>query len=160
MRHYRVIDILTPWIWKGVSATLQSGRYTLSCPVWRWGSVGARKHTRVFGLIFLLPILWNSMTLTSSSWLIQWSMGEGSYINLFSRSDVTAFHRIHHGWQIGAYEDRSMHGNIRVFLALLSRWLYIMSDRCRSAVSHPSASGKHETLNQCWLDAGPSPTQH
>ena len=28
------------------------------------------------------------------SWLIQWSMGEGSYITLFSPSDVTAFHRI------------------------------------------------------------------
>ena len=39
-------------------------------------------------------ILWNSMTSTSlfsPSWLIQWSMGEGSYITFFSPSDVTAF---------------------------------------------------------------------
>ena len=47
-----------------------------------------------------ITILWNSMTLTSfisPSWLIQWSMGEGSYITLFSPSDVTAFHRMKYG---------------------------------------------------------------
>ena len=31
--------------------------------------------------------------LFSPSWLIQWGMGEGCYITLFSPSDVTAFHR-------------------------------------------------------------------
>ena len=37
---------------------------------------------------------WPRPPLFSPSWLIQWSMGEGSYITLFSPSDVTAFHRI------------------------------------------------------------------
>ena len=45
-------------------------------------------------------ILWNSMTSTFfvfTELLIQWSMGEGSYITLFSQSDVTAFHRMKYG---------------------------------------------------------------
>ena len=29
-------NITSPWIWKGVSATFQSGRYTLSCPRGRY----------------------------------------------------------------------------------------------------------------------------
>ena len=29
-------NISSPWIWKGVSATLSSGRYTLSYPRWRY----------------------------------------------------------------------------------------------------------------------------
>ena len=42
---------------------------------------------------------WPRPLLFSPSWLIQWSMGEGSYITLglFSPSDVTAFHRIKYG---------------------------------------------------------------
>ena len=47
-------------------------------------------------------ILWNSWPrppLFSPSWLIQcqWTMGEGSYITLFSPSDVTVFHRMKYG---------------------------------------------------------------
>ena len=36
--------------------------------------------------------------LFSPSWLIQWNMGEVSYITLFSPSDVAAFHRIVELW--------------------------------------------------------------
>ena len=38
---------------------------------------------------------WPRPPLFSLSWLIQWSMGEGSYITLISPSDITAFHRIY-----------------------------------------------------------------
>ena len=40
---------------------------------------------------------WPRLPLFSPSWLIQWSMGEGSYISLFSPSDVTAFYRMKYG---------------------------------------------------------------
>ena len=40
---------------------------------------------------------WPRPPLFSPSWLIQWSMGEGSYVTLFSLSDVTAFHRMKYG---------------------------------------------------------------
>ena len=40
---------------------------------------------------------WPRPPLFSPSLLIQWSMGEGSYITLFSPSDVTAFHRMKYG---------------------------------------------------------------
>ena len=49
--------------------------------------------------VFVKKII-NSVKLNdlfSPSWLIQWSMGEGSYITLFSPSDVTAFHRMKYG---------------------------------------------------------------
>ena len=42
-------------------------------------------------------IQWPRPPLFSPSLLIQWSMGEGSYITLFSPSDVTAFHRMKYG---------------------------------------------------------------
>ena len=40
---------------------------------------------------------WPWLSLFSPSWLIQWSMGEGSYITLFLLSDVIAFHRMKYG---------------------------------------------------------------
>ena len=40
---------------------------------------------------------WPRPPLFSPSWLIQWSMGEGFYITLFSPIDVTAFHRMKYG---------------------------------------------------------------
>ena len=40
---------------------------------------------------------WPWPRLFSPSWLIQWSMGEGSYITLFSPSVVTEFHRMKYG---------------------------------------------------------------
>ena len=40
---------------------------------------------------------WPWPSLFSPSWLIQWSMGKGSYITLFSPSDVTAFQRMKYG---------------------------------------------------------------
>ena len=40
---------------------------------------------------------WPRPPLFSPSWLIQWTMGEGSYITLFSPSVVTAFHIIKYG---------------------------------------------------------------
>ena len=40
---------------------------------------------------------WPWPLLFSPSWLIQWSMGEESYITLFSPSDVTEFHRMKYG---------------------------------------------------------------
>ena len=73
---------------------------------------------------FLTTILWNSMTSTSfvsPRWLIQWSMGEGSYITLFSPSDVTAFHRMKYG-RVGCYitlfspSDVTAFHRINVFL--------------------------------------------
>ena len=45
----------------------------------------------------LFETRWPRPPLFSPSWLIQWSMGEGSYITLFSPSDVTAFHRMKYG---------------------------------------------------------------
>ena len=42
-------------------------------------------------------IQWPRPPLFSPSLLIQWSIGEGSYITLFSPSDFTAFHRMKHG---------------------------------------------------------------
>ena len=47
--------------------------------------------------MILCETQWNRPPSFSPSWLIQWSMGEGSYITLFSPSDVTAFHRIKYG---------------------------------------------------------------
>ena len=41
---------------------------------------------------------WPRPPLFSPSWLIQWSMGEGSYITLFPLSNVTTFHRMKYGW--------------------------------------------------------------
>ena len=40
---------------------------------------------------------WPWPPLFSPSWLKQWSMWEGSYITLFSPSDVTEFHRMKYG---------------------------------------------------------------
>ena len=40
MCYMSILYILSPWIWKGVSATLQSRRYTLSYIRWRWYSIG------------------------------------------------------------------------------------------------------------------------
>ena len=37
-----------------------------------------------------VKLRWPRPSLFSPSWLIQWSMGQGSYITLFSQSDVTA----------------------------------------------------------------------
>ena len=47
-----------------------------------------------FDMSLFCEIQWPRPPLFSPSWIIQWSMGEGCYITLFSPSDVTAFHRI------------------------------------------------------------------
>ena len=76
-----------------------------------------------------LDILWNSMTSTSSSWLIQWSMGEGSYITLFSPSDVTAFHRIKWGlWERGCYITLFSPSDVSAF----HRIIFVMNYQCVS----------------------------
>ena len=51
-----------------------------------------RPHIHIF-----CETQWPRPPLFSPSWLIQWSMGEGSYITLFLPSDVTAFHRMKYG---------------------------------------------------------------
>ena len=47
-----------------------------------------------FDMSLFCEIQWPRSPLFSPSSIIQWSMGEGCYITLFSPSDVTAFHRI------------------------------------------------------------------
>ena len=51
----------------------------------------------IYCLTVFCETQWPRPTLFSPSLLIQWSMGEGSYITLFSPSDVTAFHRMKYG---------------------------------------------------------------
>ena len=47
--------------------------------------------------MILCETQWTRPPSFSPGWLIQWSMGEVSYITLFSPSDVTAFHRMKYG---------------------------------------------------------------
>ena len=56
----------------------------------RWLSAAVSFNARSF----FCETQWPRPPLFSPSWLIQWNMGEGSYIILLSPSDVTAFHRI------------------------------------------------------------------
>ena len=63
------------------------------------GGIGYIVYTKANLLwrILFCETQWPRPPLFSPSWLIQWSMGEGSYITLFSPSDVTAFHRMKYG---------------------------------------------------------------
>ena len=70
---------------------------------------------------------WPRPLLFSLNWIIQWSMGEGSYITLFSPSDVTAFHRISpvplgavltEGHQVALWHQSSVEGFKGVLLTL------------------------------------------
>ena len=65
--------------------------------IWVWGGMETWDLLR-FQIHIFCETQWPRPPLFSPSWLIQWSMGEGSYITLFSPSDVTAFHRIWTEW--------------------------------------------------------------
>ena len=71
---------------------------------------------------------WPRPPLFSPSLLIQWSMGEGSYISLFSPSDVTAFHRIWFGNDV--YTCTDLHVVIHIIRkdlrasVIIATWLY------------------------------------
>ena len=88
-----------------LSNTAYAWKTLISNNMWRWDSL--KPDRRVNHWPDVIPMWYSDMVysvklndhdlLFSPIWLIQWSMGEGSYITLFSRSYVTEFHRMKHG---------------------------------------------------------------
>ena len=60
-------NVSSPWIWKGVSATLKSGRYTLSYPRGRYVSYQQHNHCHALWFIVFVIYFYNYIKRTAST---------------------------------------------------------------------------------------------